>query len=338
MVPAGNPHRRYCDGYGGGYYDVHTGGGAVDGRFSVRSLRVVMAGEDHSKSNSGSAGDEEPTGGEGEERGEVGTCSKGKEQDEEWLRLSIGWSSSGGGGDGFSSPGRPKLEAVQVDHNNQSRMGEKLELDLFRGRTQENRHLYQPSLSMAAPPRTPLFPPHPVSGLATYPAYPPDLTWGPFWNAQTATSTAPPPPQSHPYNARQFAPGVSGSTVRGQTSASPSGMRVVSPPSRTHAGVWFLLQASQTQAREPFLPQIPKCYLRIKDGRMTVRLLMKYLVNKLSLDDESEVEVRCRGQQLHPLLTVQHVRDSIWCTRDAVQLLPDSPGNHVMTLLYGRSP
>ncbi|CAA6660026.1 unnamed protein product [Spirodela intermedia] len=336
MVPAGNPHRRYCDGYGGGYYDVHTGGSR-----GWQVLSEIVEGchgrEDHSKSNSGSAGDEEPTGGEGEERGEVGTCSKGKEQDEEWLRLSIGWSSSGGGamvllsGEAQvgSSPGRPRQSKQD---------GEKLELDLFRGRTQENRHLYQPSLSMAAPPRTPLFPPHPVSGLATYPAYPPDLTWGPFWNAQTATSTAPPPPQSHPYNARQFAPGVSGSTVRGQTSASPSGMRVVSPPSRTHAGVWFLLQASQTQAREPFLPQIPKCYLRIKDGRMTVRLLMKYLVNKLSLDDESEVEVRCRGQQLHPLLTVQHVRDSIWCTRDAVQLLPDSPGNHVMTLLYGRSP
>lgn len=244
MVPAGNPHRRYCDGYGRGCYDVHTGGEALDGRFSVRSSRVVMAEEDHSKSNSGSAGDEEAAGGEGEERGEVGTCSKGKEQDEEWLRLSIGWSSSGGGGSGFSSPGRPKLEVVQVDLGNQSRIGEKLELDLFQGRTQENRHLYRPPLPMAAPPRTPLFPPHPVSGLATYPAYPPDLTWGTFWTAQTATSTPPPP---HPYNARQFAPGISGSTPRGQSSAPPSGMRVVSPPSRTHAGVWFLLQASQNQ-------------------------------------------------------------------------------------------
>ncbi|KAL5082753.1 hypothetical protein RYX36_011174, partial [Vicia faba] len=41
--------------------------------------------------------------------------------------------------------------------------------------------------------------------------------------------------------------------------------------------------------KEPFLPQIPKNYLRIKDGRMTVRLLMKYLVNKLKLENESEI-------------------------------------------------
>ncbi|VVB14341.1 unnamed protein product [Arabis nemorensis] len=39
---------------------------------------------------------------------------------------------------------------------------------------------------------------------------------------------------------------------------------------------------------EPFLPQIPKSYLRIKDGKMTVRLLMKYLVNKLRLEHESQ--------------------------------------------------
>nr|DAD42246.1 TPA_asm: hypothetical protein HUJ06_000476 [Nelumbo nucifera] len=47
--------------------------------------------------------------------------------------------------------------------------------------------------------------------------------------------------------------------------------------------------ATQCGTREPFLPQIPKSYLRIKDGRMTVRLLMKYLVNKLKLENESDV-------------------------------------------------
>ncbi|KAF2307400.1 hypothetical protein GH714_026881 [Hevea brasiliensis] len=68
-----------------------------------------------------------------------------------------------------------------------------------------------------------------------------------------------------------------------------SDFRIIDPPRRPHSGIWFTLQASQNQAKEPFLPQISKSYLRIKDGKMTVRLLMKYLVNKLKLDSESEV-------------------------------------------------
>ncbi|KAI3731393.1 hypothetical protein L1987_62581 [Smallanthus sonchifolius] len=75
------------------------------------------------------------------------------------------------------------------------------------------------------------------------------------------------------------------------------GFRVVDPPPRLHSGVWFSLQASQTQTKEPYLPQVPKSYLRIKfdkmvlshrDGRTTVGLLIKYLVYKLNLDGEFE--------------------------------------------------
>ncbi|KAL0648022.1 hypothetical protein Bca4012_046313 [Brassica carinata] len=73
-----------------------------------------------------------------------------------------------------------------------------------------------------------------------------------------------------------------------------SSFRVIDPPRRPHSGIWFLLQASQNQTREPFLPQIPKSCLRIKDGKMTVRILMKYLVNKLRLDHETQIPcTRC---------------------------------------------
>ncbi|XP_030461876.1 protein LAX PANICLE 2-like isoform X3 [Syzygium oleosum] len=122
-----------------------------------------------------------------------------------------------------------------------------------------------------------------------------------------------------------------------------SDIRIIDPPRRPHSGIWFMLQASQNQAKEPFLPQIPKSYLRIKDGRMTVRLIMKYLVNKLRLDSESEqVEITCRGQNLLPSLTLQHVRDQIWSIgqRDqAVTMLPESTAavDHLMVLHYGRS-
>ncbi|GFY91504.1 RING finger protein [Actinidia rufa] len=100
--------------------------------------------------------------------------------------------------------------------------------------------------------------------------------------------------------------------------------RIIDPPRRPHSGIWFLLQASQNQ-----------------DGRMTVGLLMKYLVMKLTLSSESEIEITCRGQQLVPFLTLQHVRDNIWSTRDAVTLLQDSSASatddHVMVLHYARS-
>lgn len=114
--------------------------------------------------------------------------------------------------------------------------------------------------------------------------------------------------------------------------------RVVDPPRRPHSGIWFTLQASQIQAKEPFLPQIPKSYLRIKDRQMTIRLIIKYLVNKLRLDSEAEIEIRCKGQQLLPFLTLQHVRDSIWNPRDSSSFSSsDHLQHHLMVLHYGRT-
>ncbi|KAM6562587.1 hypothetical protein CsatB_022585 [Cannabis sativa] len=116
--------------------------------------------------------------------------------------------------------------------------------------------------------------------------------------------------------------------------------RVVNPPKRPHSGIWFMLQASQNQAKEPFLPQISKSFLRIRDGSMTVGLLIKYLVNKLRLDSESEIEIRCRGQQVLPMLTLQQVRDNIWGPT-VTTLLPDSSSSttdHLMVLHYARTP
>ncbi|XP_071742252.1 uncharacterized protein [Rutidosis leptorrhynchoides] len=117
--------------------------------------------------------------------------------------------------------------------------------------------------------------------------------------------------------------------------------RVVNPPRRPHSGVWFILQASHNQAKEPFLPQIPKSYLRIKDGRMTVGLLIKYLVNKLELESESQVEITCKGHQVLSTSTLQHVRDTIWNSprnNIGLTLVPQSSAtsNHLMVLNYGR--
>ncbi|XP_042419873.1 protein LAX PANICLE 2-like isoform X2 [Zingiber officinale] len=110
--------------------------------------------------------------------------------------------------------------------------------------------------------------------------------------------------------------------------ASPSsdgsiGLRVVSPPRRPQSGVWLRLQPAPNQ-----------------DGRLTVRLLMKYLVKKLGLEHESEVEITCRDRKLLPFFTLQYVRDTIWSSSNAMVMIPDSPRSsvdHVMTLQYRRS-
>nr|KYP64846.1 hypothetical protein KK1_019457 [Cajanus cajan] len=160
-------------------------------------------------------------------------------------------------------------------------------------------------------------------------------------SSQSCYSSLRPPLGSYfptPFHPFPSSSGFDQYDVAGAGPSSDVTVRVVDPPRRPHSGIWFMLQASQNQAKEPFLPQIPKNYLRIKDGRMTVRLLLKYLVSKLRLESESEIEITCRGQQLLPFLTLQHVRDNIWTPRDTTRpLLSDSSTtDHVMVLHYGR--
>lgn len=55
-----------------------------------------------------------------------------------------------------------------------------------------------------------------------------------------------------------------------------------------------------------------------------------------------QIEITCRGQQLQPFLTLQHVRDHIWSTTtnaadNILTLLPSETSNHVMVLHYART-
>ncbi|KAI4988627.1 protein LAX PANICLE 2-like [Hordeum vulgare subsp. vulgare] len=128
-------------------------------------------------------------------------------------------------------------------------------------------------------------------------------------------------------------------------SSSPSvaagSMVVAVPPPAHEAGTWFVLLASHNQRREQRLPQVQRSYLRVRDGRMTVRVVMGYLVCKLGLEDNSQLEITCRSHNLLPTMTLWHVRDNIWRlppTETAVILpVPGSMStNQVMTLHYGR--
>ncbi|XP_010929648.1 uncharacterized protein [Elaeis guineensis] len=311
MVPARNLHRRHYDSYGGCCSDFEP---------KTPSLRSNPMAEEPSHAPTSRPEDDNHD--EDEEVAETSSRSKN------WLQLGLG------------QPATPSRHHQGLT-----------ELELFTDRPSSSsspspsdpRAIARPLVSATPSLMVPVLPwlgPH--QGLSYCwqeatppPPPPPPPSWG-FWSGgPTMGSSSKAPPVMPEFVARQFmCPAGSSSPLV----AGGADLRVVSPPPRPQTGIWFVLQAAQNQGREPFLPQIPKSYLRIKDGRMTVRLLMKYLVNKLGLEDESEVEITCRGQLLLPYLTLQHVRDSVWCLREAVTLMPDSPSTtRVMTLEYGRS-
>ncbi|KAF5181637.1 E3 ubiquitin protein ligase drip2 [Thalictrum thalictroides] len=71
--------------------------------------------------------------------------------------------------------------------------------------------------------------------------------------------------------------------------------------------IWFSLVASPDQEEYGSLPQITPRYLRIKDRDrgMTVVSIQKYLMMKLNLPSEKEVDVWCFGQLIPPTMQVK---------------------------------
>lgn len=94
---------------------------------------------------------------------------------------------------------------------------------------------------------------------------------------------------------------VSGSPVAGQSSRAPSN------------GIWFHLESGDLQANEDALPPLSYPYVRIKDGKLPVSMVKKYLVQKFAhkVKTEMEVEITCRGQPVVSSLPLEGIRD-IW--------------------------
>lgn len=103
--------------------------------------------------------------------------------------------------------------------------------------------------------------------------------------------------------------------------------------------VWFSLVASDEQKGDAPLPQISSCYLRIKDGNVPVSFIQKYLVKKLDLTSEAEVEITCRGQPVVSNLAVHSLVD-LWLRTSTSQRVAATVGNSakdfVMVLAYAR--
>ncbi|KAL1187995.1 E3 ubiquitin protein ligase DRIP2 [Cardamine amara subsp. amara] len=109
---------------------------------------------------------------------------------------------------------------------------------------------------------------------------------------------------------------------------------------RRNGPVWFSLVASNNQEGETSLPQIPANYLRIKDGNIPVSFIQKYLMRKLDLKSETEVEIKCMGEPVIPTLQL-HSLVELWLeTTSKHQRVAASVGSSakdfVMVLVYSR--
>ncbi|CAL4943278.1 unnamed protein product [Urochloa decumbens] len=105
------------------------------------------------------------------------------------------------------------------------------------------------------------------------------------------------------------------------------------------SSIWFSLIASFDQQGDPPLPQIPSHYLRIKDGNVPASSIQKYLMQKLSLPSESEVEIKCCEQPVNPMQPLRNLVE-LWLKGRATQTTQTMTGSSarefVMVLTYGR--
>ncbi|CAN4101239.1 unnamed protein product [Withania somnifera] len=108
---------------------------------------------------------------------------------------------------------------------------------------------------------------------------------------------------------------------------------------RTNTPIWFSLVASEDQEGDSPLPQISAGYLRIKDGNIPVSYIQKYLMRKLDLMSEHEVEIRCMGQLIVPTLQVNTLVD-MWLENTTSERVTVTTGSlakeFVMVLAYAR--
>ncbi|XP_058211810.1 E3 ubiquitin protein ligase DRIP2-like [Rhododendron vialii] len=104
--------------------------------------------------------------------------------------------------------------------------------------------------------------------------------------------------------------------------------------------IWFSLVASDSQEGDAPLPQIPSCYLRIKNANLPVSFIQKYIVKKLNLYSEAEVEITMQGHLVPPDLQLRNLID-LWSRRaPKSETLKTAVGrsaeDFVMVLCYGR--
>ncbi|XP_020580109.1 E3 ubiquitin protein ligase DRIP2-like isoform X2 [Phalaenopsis equestris] len=101
--------------------------------------------------------------------------------------------------------------------------------------------------------------------------------------------------------------------------------------------IWLSLLSSPNKKGGTPLPQVPASYLRIMEGNLPVSFLQKYLVKKLNLASEAEVEIACQGELVSPTLSLYDLTEQ-WLRHGPSQrvqaLVGASAKDFVMVLTY----
>ncbi|KQJ85968.1 E3 ubiquitin protein ligase DRIP2 [Brachypodium distachyon] len=126
---------------------------------------------------------------------------------------------------------------------------------------------------------------------------------------------------------------------RGRPATSVAATTQKVPDVRALNSIWFSLIASFEQKGFPQLAQIPTHYLRINDGSIPASSIQRYIMQKLSLQSESEVELTCCGQSVNPAQPVRNLIER-WLrfgpSRPLQTVVGSSGGEYVMVISYGR--
>ncbi|CAL4927837.1 unnamed protein product [Urochloa decumbens] len=103
--------------------------------------------------------------------------------------------------------------------------------------------------------------------------------------------------------------------------------------------LWFCLIAAYDRLGQYPLPQIPSNFLRIKDVDLPASFIQKYLVQKLNLSSESEVDLLCGGNPVSPGMTMHDLADS-WLKihQGRVRTYVHAPASRFATVVYYRRP
>ncbi|CAI9774374.1 unnamed protein product [Fraxinus pennsylvanica] len=108
---------------------------------------------------------------------------------------------------------------------------------------------------------------------------------------------------------------------------------------RRNNPIWFSLVAADNQDGDTPLPQISASYLRIKDGSIPISFIQKYLMRKLDLTSEDEVEIKCMGKSVVPTLQLNNLID-LWLQSTSLEkvsaTIGSSASDFVMILAYAR--
>ncbi|XP_071721739.1 E3 ubiquitin protein ligase DRIP2-like [Rutidosis leptorrhynchoides] len=91
--------------------------------------------------------------------------------------------------------------------------------------------------------------------------------------------------------------------------------------------IWFHLVPSEEQGGEP-LGQIEGSFVRLKDGNIPVSVIQKFVMSKLKLGNEHEIELRCMGQPLVPTLLLGNLME-LW--------LQKQPTSQTVSVIIGSS-